>query len=99
MNMIDEDIKQRIRYARAKLRNIPYYWDYDESLGECRSRKQYMHILRSFRKQLESLLLDIGKEDNSYDVSVFKNIIKIISPKIKKEDCSEVINKMKAYVY
>ena len=90
---MDESIIQRIRFAKAKIRNIPYYWAYDESLGEERSRKQYMHVLRSFRKQLESLIPMIDPKTNIGDIKLFKEIVNLISPKIKTDECGDTISK------
>jgi hypothetical protein len=102
MIMEELDIINRLRYAKAKLRNIPFYWEYDESLGECRSRKQYMHVLRSFRKQLEALVAGMKESTAnnwSYDIDKLQGLINIISPKVKTEECKETIEKLKNYVY
>lgn len=93
--MDEEDIQQRVRYIKAKIRNIPYYWEYDESLGESRSRKQYIHVLRGLRKQLLGLVEETIDEK---DLEKFKEIIELIPPKVKTEECKDVILKLKNYV-
>lgn len=83
----------RLRFVKAKLRNICYYWNYDQSLGESRERKQYMHVLRDLRKQCLAL---VGK--GSEDV-LLKDIISMIDPKVNgKEEVEETIKKFENYV-
>lgn len=82
----------RIRFIRAKLRNICYYWNYDESLGEIRERKQYLHVLRTFRQQCQEL---VGK--GGEDVFL-KEVISLIDPKVTKDEVRETIMKLENYV-
>lgn len=80
----------RLRFIRAKLRNVCYYWNYDKSLGEIRERRQYMHILRELRKQC----LDLVKiEENEF----LRGIISLIDPKVGKEEIEATIIKLEDY--
>lgn len=82
----------RIRFIRAKLRNICYYWNYDESLGPLRERKQYLHVLRTLRQQCQELL---GKGDE--DVFL-KEVMSLIDSKVGKNEVRETIAKLENYV-
>jgi hypothetical protein len=65
---MNKDIEQRIRYVKAKIRNIGYYWEYDESLGEVRSRKQYMHVLKP---SLSNEVIELIIKDNPAFLKAF----------------------------
>lgn len=95
---MNKDIEQRIRYVKAKIRNIGYYWEYDESLGEVRSRKQYMHVLRTLREQLLMIVKEAGTELVKEDKELFNYIISCVSPKISTLECGDVIRGIKKYV-
>lgn len=82
----------RIRFIRAKLRNICYYWDYDESLGPLRERRQYIHVLRGLYQQCYEL---IGKGDQD---NLLKGLCGIINPKLGKDEVRETIERLKEYV-
>ena len=95
-------IEEKIRYSTAKLRNIIYYRLVVEE--QCcamnderydRFRCQYMHVLRRYRKSLLTLVEEIPNDDPRK--SWFLGIIKLISPKVKSDECKDTIKRLKDY--
>lgn len=87
---MNKNLDLKVRFALAKGRNIAYYRLIDD-----RPRGQYIHIMRKYRQELFELVREIGVI-NSYSDSCdkFKKVIAIIPPKIKSEECFEVILEM-----
>lgn len=89
--MEEVNLELRIRFAIAKLRNIAYYWEIDK-----RERKIYIHVLRTYRKQLIEIINQL-KEGNKYR-ELFLAVVRTIPAKVKTEECGEVIEKLKPYI-
>ena len=85
-------LEDRVRYAKAKLRNIIYYRLEVEPTVPDRFRCQYMHILRSYRKEALVLAQDLKKvgRDNKF----FWASVNMIDQKVKTEDCLSTIKKL-----
>lgn len=89
--MEEKELQLRIRFAIAKCRNIVYYWEIDE-----RERKRYLHVLRSYRKQLIEIINQLP-DGNKYK-ELFLNIVRTIPPKVKTDQCGEVIENLKPFI-
>lgn len=85
--------EKRISWLYAKGRNIIYYRSIDD-----RPRAQYMHILRDFRKEAKELL-DKGSISDPYTKNAIEGIINLIPPKVKTEECDEVIKQLNEKIY
>lgn len=84
------DIELKIRFALAKGRNIVYYRFIDD-----RPRGQYIHVMRKYRQELFELNKELTNNSTySQMYELFEKVIAIIPPKIKSEECFEVIMKM-----
>lgn len=84
------DFKINCIISRGK--NIIYYRKIDN-----RPRCQYIHVVRTFRKDIKELILLISDYDNPKYLNIKELLIKIIQiipPKIKSEDCERVIMKL-----
>lgn len=85
-----ENLELKVRFALAKGRNLVYYRLIDD-----RPRGQYIHVMRKYRQELSELIKEIDSiRDYSHPCSLFKKVIAIIPPKIKSEECFEVILEM-----
>ena len=91
MNENNITLELRIRFAIAKCRNLVYYWGIDD-----RERKQYLHVLRSYRKQLIEIINQLP-DGNKYK-ELFLNIVRTIPPKVKTDQCGEVIENLKPFI-
>lgn len=97
-----EYLLTRIRYSKAKLRNIIYYRLQVEPTVPDRFRCQYMHILRQYRKEAVWLLGEIEKYQEatgdmttfSGDINFFKVSSGMINPKVKSEECLNTIKNL-----
>ena len=76
-------MQDKVRYVKAKIRNLLYYWDNDP-----RPRKNYSLVLRTIRKQLLEI---VEKVEDEY----LKKILEVIDPKVNSKSQGEVIEKMK----
>lgn len=83
-----DNLEFRINLAIAKGRNIIYYRERDT-----RERCQYIHVVREFRKTLVDLVNLIPENDPSRNF--FIELIKVINPKVKSEECIQTILDMK----
>ena len=106
--MINTKINDLIRYAKAKGRNICYYYSLDIQDFETgrAERCQYMHILRDYRKSLVELIQKIP--ENSPDYKWISTVIGIIPDNVKKKyrkaeqkeiSCNYVISKLSDFIY
>ena len=82
------NLEFRINLAIAKGRNIIYYRERDT-----RERCQYIHVVREFRKTLVDLVNLIPENDPGRNF--FIELIKVINPKVKSEECIQTILEMK----
>lgn len=89
----------RIRFVNGKIRNVVYYWDLDEKMGEARSRRNYMFALSTLRRQLVELVEDLknqpSKENWEKMILRFSNIISLIPADLKTDGCREVIHSLR----
>lgn len=83
-----DNLEFRINLAIAKGRNIIYYRERDT-----RERCQYIHVVREFRKTLVDLVNLIPENDSGRNF--FIELIKVINPKVKSEECIQTILEMK----
>lgn len=83
-----DNLEFRINLAIAKGRNIIYYRERDT-----RERCQYIHVVREFRKTLVDLVNLIPENDPGRNF--FIELIKVINPKVKSEECIQTILEMK----
>lgn len=82
-------LDQKIQFSICKIRNIIYYRDID-----FRPRAQYIHVLRQLRFRLFKLMEEIkNSNSNNYEdeYNFFSQVINIIKPKIKSDDCETTI--------
>lgn len=87
---MDELLNFRIRLAIARGRNIIYYRERDT-----RKRCQYLHVIRDFRKQLIYLKKQFTEEIDQDTQNLFQQLIQVIDPKVKSENCIQTIIEMK----
>lgn len=83
--MSNNEVELYTRLAIAKGRNLIYYRTIDP-----RTRGQYIHVVRDFRKTLVELI-----KSKSSASELFKKIVKVIDPKVISSDCVETIIKIK----
>ena len=83
-----DNLEFRINLAIAKGRNIIYYRERDT-----RERCQYIHVVREFIKTLVDLVNLIPENDPGRNF--FIELIKVINPKVKSEECIQTILEMK----
>ena len=83
-----DNLEFRINLAITKGRNIIYYRERDT-----RERCQYIHVVREFRKTLVDLVNLIPENDPGRNF--FIELIKVINPKVKSEECIQTILEMK----
>lgn len=89
-------VEEKIRYATAKIRNIIYYrLEVEETMLDVRYRMQYLHVLRQYRKSLLPLVDEMSDQDPRKEF--FLDMINIISPKVKSNECKETIQILKDY--
>lgn len=81
-------LNDEVKFTILKGRNLIYYYEND-----IRERKQYLHVVREFRKTVVKLYQRL--EDNRGEKSLFKDIMNLIDPKIKPTECGETIMKLK----
>ena len=87
-------VEEKIRYATAKIRNIIYYrLEVEETMLDVRYRMQYLHVLRQYRKSLLPLVDEMSDQDPRKEF--FLDMINIISPKVKSNECKETIQNLK----
>jgi hypothetical protein len=90
-------LEDKIRYAIAKIRNVIYYRiQIDENMREERFRGQYMHVLRQYRKDLLVLVEEIPEGDSRR--TFFEEMIQIINPKVKTNECLDTIERLEWYL-
>lgn len=88
--MSEQELNFKITCIFSRGKNIIYYRKIDN-----RPRCQYIHVMRTFRKDIKSLLLLLPRDKKYIDIiNLLNSIISIIPPKIKSEDCEEVIFKL-----
>ena len=97
MNQLYERLEPelRIRLILAKIRNVCYYKTIDD-----RPRAQYMHVFRGLRDDVSLVLKSLIPKSELYNTWApgLIGILKIIPPKIKTHDCSQVANNLSQYV-
>lgn len=96
MNPNDLDITTRVSLLYSRLRNIIYYRLSVEPKYPERLRCQYMHILRSTREDLINLLNSPGISKEDYNVIL--DIVRLIPPKVKDEECYSTILNLENYL-
>lgn len=85
--MNEQEIEFRIRCLLARGRNIIYYRRIDN-----RPRSQYIHAVRDYRKDVRNLSLSLPDEEKYREIKeTFKKIVLAIPPKVKSDDCEEMI--------
>lgn len=85
--MNEQEIEFRVRCLIARGRNIIYYRRIDN-----RPRGQYIHAVRGYRKDVRELSLSLPDEDKYKEYKeLFKRIVLAIPPKVKSNDCEEII--------
>lgn len=87
------ELELRVKWAKAKLRNIIYYRLEVEPTVPERFRGQYMHILRQYRKDVLVLMSELP-ESMSDDYEWLKRTVNLIPPKVKTDDCLGVIESL-----
>lgn len=94
--MTEEELDFRIVLAIAKGRNIVYYRKIEN-----RTRFQYIHVVRDYRKQIVALLQELPESPSKYDAmrDLFQKIINLIDPKVKSEETTGVIIELEKLLY
>lgn len=87
------DPETRIRLIVARIRNVCYYKSIDD-----RPRAQYMHVFRSLRADISFVLKSLPDELKMKWGNMFVDILRIIPPKIKTHDCSQVASNLMSYI-
>lgn len=88
--MNEQEIDFRIRCLIARGRNIVYYRRIDN-----RPRSQYIHVVREYRKDVRNLSISLPENSKYGEIKeMLKKIVVSIPPKVKSEDCEEVIMKI-----
>lgn len=76
-----------VSFAISKGRNIVYYRKIDD-----RPRAQYIHVLRKYRQDLRELSLQLkDNPEYTWATELFGKLVKAIPPKVKSDECTEVI--------
>lgn len=88
-------LEDKIRYTKAKVRNIIYYRLEVEPTIEERFRCQYIRVIRGLRRQIEEFYGSLPEGKNK---TFFSGILNIIDPKIKSNECLSTIIEMKEYL-
>lgn len=85
-----EELNFKINCIISRGKNIIYYRKIDN-----RPRCQYIHVVRLFRKDLKEILSLIPEYDPKYleIKELLIKVIQVIPPKVKSENCEEVIMK------
>lgn len=89
--MSEQELNFKINCIISRGKNIIYYRKIDN-----RPRCQYIHVVRLFRKDIKEILSLIPEYDPKY-LEIKELLIKVIQaipPKVKSEDCEEVIFKL-----
>lgn len=89
--MSEQELNFKINCIISRGKNIIYYRKIDN-----RPRCQYIHVVRLFRKDIKEILFLIPEYDPKY-LEIKELLIKVIQaipPKVKSEDCEEVIFKL-----
>lgn len=98
---MNEKLKKQVQFAKARTRNILYYWGLEQEDVFRATRKQYIHILREHRKDVSNLV-ELLKADDPVgfkeDIAHFENIAKIIDPKVRSNDCGDTIERIENYL-
>ncbi len=98
---MNEKLKKQVQFAKARTRNILYYWSLEQEDVFRATRKQYIHILREHRKDVSNLV-ELLKADDPVgfkeDIAHFENIAKIIDPKVRSNDCGDTIERIENYL-
>ena len=89
-------LDDRVRYAKAKVRNIVYYRLEIEENNQERYRCQYMSVLRRYRESLVELIRDLGPNDPR--TSWFIGLTNLIDPKVKSNECLSTIEDLEWYI-
>ena len=89
-----QNLQQRVKLAKCKLRNIIYYRLEVEPTVPERFRAQYMHVLREFRKEALELVSKFDDGTSEEDYKWLSSAIKLIPPKVKTEECIDVIKNL-----
>lgn len=89
--MSEQELNFKINCIFSRGKNIIYYRKIDN-----RPRCQYIHVVRLFRKDLKEILSLIPEYDPKYSEikELLIKVIQAIPPKVKSEDCEEVIFKL-----
>lgn len=88
--MNEQELDFRIRCILARIRNIIYYRRIDN-----RPRCQYIHVVRGLRQDTRTLSLSLPDIDKYSEIKeLFGKIVRTIPPKVKSEECEEVIMKI-----
>lgn len=93
------ELEDKIRYSIAKIRNCIYYRlqvDESEELRPLSFRRQYMHVLRQYRKDLLGLIQEIPAGDSRREF--FLEMTRIIDPKVKSNECLDTIERLEAHL-
>ena len=101
------ECSELFRYAKAKGRNICYYYSLDvQDIESGRSERcQYMHILRDYKKQLQELLRTeyLNQEQLDWISKVCSIIPDNVKKKTKKNNqelsCNHVIRNLSDFIY
>ena len=88
--MNEQEMDFRINCILARARNIIYYRRIDN-----RPRCQYIHTVRGLRQDTRTLSLSLPNTEKYKDIKeLFGRIVRTIPPKVKSEECEEVIMKV-----
>ena len=88
--MNEQEMDFRINCILARARNIFYYRRIDN-----RPRCQYIHTVRGLRQDTRTLSLSLPDTEKYKDIKeLFGRIVRTIPPKVKSEECEEVIMKV-----
>lgn len=84
----EQAIDFKLRCLIARGRNIVYYRRIDD-----RPRGQYIHVVRTYRKDAVNLLSQMPEDYEKYKDAreLLTKIIDTINPKVKSDDCEETI--------
>ena len=94
--MTIEELDFRIKALFARGRNIVYYRKIDLNIP--RPRVTYVHVLRTFRKNLEDIFQEITSrglyEEYVNYYNLFGDLMRIIDPRITAQECMAAIVKI-----
>lgn len=88
--------EERIRFIKAKVKNIIYYRLEVEPKIDTRYRCQYMPVLRLLRKQAAGIINDLPK--NHPDYNYISGVVSLINPKVMPNECLQTIVNLKKHV-